>query len=313
MDADINDLRRLFQDTLGIRNISHEHIIAELQHLAANEQPEGADILEKVRNLYHLLQNMHETDPNIASQIRYVDSLPTIHSSNPSFLTTLLYRSAFAASPLIYTPSSPSWHLPTNCLWSTTSPIPSKTPIDTIYPTLAHLFTTVLNVPVITLSMVCTSLRDIAGKSPTPEIIKPLLETLNSLLPASPDSPNAGPLVQLPIFPVVNWDGTRELVSSTTKFFIPDREDLIAAFGGRVRCLDFSLAEACRMRPFLEWAGVQGRGMAKLAKEMSRVDGEVRPVRDKRREVGRKGYALLRYVAPRTRLMCGLGRGNDAD
>ena len=58
LDADNNDVQRFFQDTLGIPNISHEHIIVELQHLATSDHPEGTNILEKVRNLYHLLQDL---------------------------------------------------------------------------------------------------------------------------------------------------------------------------------------------------------------------------------------------------------------
>lgn len=75
-EADGDGVRRFVQDTLQIPNVSHEDIIAELQHLAASQQPEGANTVERVGSLYRLLQDMYRADPEIASYLRYIDPIP---------------------------------------------------------------------------------------------------------------------------------------------------------------------------------------------------------------------------------------------
>lgn len=191
-------------------------------------------------------------------------------------------------------PNPPSWQPLSACLWSTAAGIPSKTSIETIYPTLAAFFVTVLNVPTVTLPMVYDALLSAATANPTTRQLKRLWATFSDLLLLTPTHPPPPPepLVTLPVFPVIGPDGAKELVSRETEFFIPDRQDLVAGFGGRVRCLDISPEVAGRMQHFFEWAGVGGRAMSKCVRQGSRVEGELWIVRNVDREVGRKAYAF---------------------
>src|SRR5690606_33923289 len=98
------------------------------------------------------------------------------------------------------------------------------------------------------------------------------------------------------IFPV-KAPGERNTTTCTaeTEFFIIDREDLFAAFGDRVRCFDFSLKDACRLRPLITWAGFEDRYLSRCIEEVSKVQGGMQwPTQDSNRDVKNKAYGLLR-------------------
>ena len=59
-----DSMRQFFQRTLRIPDISHEHIVEELEYM--DEQPDA----DTVGNLYRLLQGMCESDPSIASSLQ---------------------------------------------------------------------------------------------------------------------------------------------------------------------------------------------------------------------------------------------------
>ncbi len=59
-------IRQFFQGTLRIPNISHEHILKELQDTDRQQQQD----IQTVRNLYQLLQDMYQADPTIAESLR---------------------------------------------------------------------------------------------------------------------------------------------------------------------------------------------------------------------------------------------------
>jgi hypothetical protein len=195
-------------------------------------------------------------------------------------------------------PPSSAWRRPSACLWSSATTIDGKAAINTLYPELEQLFTTVLWVPRMTLAMVHEELLGAAASgNASTERIKQLLFTFNSLLAGGSKPPPPGLLLKCRLFPVrlPGGGGEVKLVSAETEFFIVDRDDLCAAFGGRVRCLDFWLTEVCRMRPFLAWAGLEARYLSRCLEEVSRVNGGVEwPVKDPRRDVKRKAYGLLR-------------------
>lgn len=65
MDVGDDGTQQFFQRTLRIPNISHKHIIDELEHMVGR-QPDT----DTVRNLYRMLQEMYETDQDIAESLR---------------------------------------------------------------------------------------------------------------------------------------------------------------------------------------------------------------------------------------------------
>lgn len=60
-----DEMRLFFQRTLRIPNISHEHIMDELEHIVC-----GLSDTESVRDLYGMLQEMYEADQDIAESIQ---------------------------------------------------------------------------------------------------------------------------------------------------------------------------------------------------------------------------------------------------
>ena len=196
---------------------------------------------------------------------------------------------------------SSAWYPQSACLWSSATSIDGKVAINDLFPKLKPLFKEVLGVPDMTLAMVYRSLLGAASSNASVQRVKELLLTFNSLLPGEPKPPNPRRLLQSRIFPVkLSGDGnTTALCSREMEFFIVDRDDLFAAFGDHVRCLDLSLNEVCRMRPFISWAGLESRYLSRCVKEVSKVHGGVEwPIRDSKRDMRRKAHGLLRCVSP---------------
>ena len=164
------------------------------------------------------------------------------------------------------------------------------------YAEFEKLFTSVLGVPSVSLTMVYDSLMDAATGGATTERVKQLLLDFNTLLRNETKPPSPERLLQRRIFPVKFPSGAT-LCLRETEFFIADRDDLFAAFGDRVRCLDFPLGDVCRLRPFIAWAGLETRYLSRCVEEVSRVqDGVEVPLRDPMRDIKYKAYGLLRYV-----------------
>lgn len=165
-----------------------------------------------------------------------------------------------------------------------------------MYAQFETLFTIVLRVPRITLAMVYDSLVDAASNGATIERVKELLLNFNALLREETEQPKPDRLLQRHILPVrLPRHGDTALFSRDTEFFIVDQDDLFAAFGSQVKCLDFSLQETCRLRPFIGWAGLEPRYLSRCVDEVSKVNGGVeRPLRDPKRDIKRKAYGLLR-------------------
>lgn len=147
-----------------------------------------------------------------------------------------------------------------------------------------------------TLAMVHVSLMDAASSGATTEQVKQLLLEFNALLQKETNPPSSGRLCQRRVFPVKSpGNNNATLCSRETEFFIVDRDDLFAAFGDRVKCLDFSLSDVCLLRRFITWAGLEPRYLSRCVDEVSRVQGGVEwPLRDPKRDVRNKAYGLLR-------------------
>lgn len=191
---------------------------------------------------------------------------------------------------------SSDWYSPSQCLWSSATSIDEKVAINDHYAEFEHLFREVLNVPSLNLIMVYEELLGASSSGATTERIKDLLLNFSSLLPSEGNPPAPGRLLRHRIFPV-KAPGERNTTTCTaeTEFFIIDREDLFAAFGDRVRCFDFSLKDACRLRPLIIWAGFESRYLSRCVEEVSKVRGGMQwSTQDSNRDVKNKAYGLLR-------------------
>ena len=60
-----DDVLSFFQRTLRIPNVSHRHVTNEIW-----EMPIGEEDIERLRDLYRMLQEMHWNDPSIADYLR---------------------------------------------------------------------------------------------------------------------------------------------------------------------------------------------------------------------------------------------------
>lgn len=176
--------------------------------------------------------------------------------------------------------------------------IEGKVTINEEYAQFDTLFTVVLGVPRVDLAMVYDSLLAVASNDATVERVKELLLDFNALLREETEPPKPGRLLQRRILPVkLPSDGDVILSARDTEFFIVDQEELFAAFGSQVKCLDFSLQEVCRLKPFIVWAGLESSYLSRCVQEVSRVNGGMEwPLRDPKRDIKKKAYALLRYV-----------------
>jgi len=165
------------------------------------------------------------------------------------------------------------------------------------YEDLKDFFTGILGVQPVDLMMVYNSLLDLGSKNPSVERVKDLLRAFNSLLASNDNIPGPGRILQRRVFPVRAPKGQITLCSSQVEFVIVDREEPFNIFRDRVKFLDFSLQEVCRLRHFIAWAGLEPRYLSRCVEEVSRVEGGIEmPITERNRDLKTKAYGLLRYV-----------------
>ena len=188
------------------------------------------------------------------------------------------------------------WYRPSECLWSSNINIDGKVYINDQYSEFKVLSTEVLGVRHINMAMVYDSLLVATSDGASVERIKELLLELNSLLITESKPRDPERLLRSLILPVrCPGDNSPSLYSREMAFVVVDQEDIFQAFRDRITYLDFSLHEACRLRPFIYWAGLETKYLSRCVEAVSKVQGGVEfPIRDPNRDVKRKAYGLLR-------------------
>ena len=194
---------------------------------------------------------------------------------------------------------STTWHSPTECVWPSTTSVEKKVAINVQASDLQEFFLNTLGVQYVTSTMVYDSLLDISSKFPSVERIKDLLRMFNSLLGSDDDPPSPSDLLKCNVFPVTAPDRDTTLCSAQTDFVVVDRKDLFNIFKDRVKCFDFSLEEVCRLKPFIDWAGLDRRYLSRCVEVSSRVAADIieAPVAKRDRDLKTKAYGLLQYLA----------------
>lgn len=172
--------------------------------------------------------------------------------------------------------------------------------INDHYTDFDHLFREVLQVPSLNLTMIYEELLGGLSSGSTTERVKDLLLNFSLLLPAEANPPPPKRLRQSQIFPIKPpGRNNTTLGTGKTEFFVVDREDLFIAFGDRVQCFDFSMKDVCRLRPFIDWIGLESRYLSRCVEEVSKVRGGTEwPIRESKRDIKNKAYGLLRYIPP---------------
>lgn len=289
----VDDLQSFFKGTLRIPDVSHTHIIEELEYCHDERVA-----IEFVRELYKLLQDMWRADSGISGYLLYAMAtlVPYYHTVELTHFPR--FRDSFEEKELVCVDrhGSLTWHSPSQCLWSSTTCIEGKVAISDLYSDFEPLFKEVLGVNPVDLNLLYDSLLEAPSNNASIKKVKQLLLDFNSLLPSTKEPPAPGTLIQLRIFPVRSPGGETTLCSHEDEFVAVDREELFGVFGDRVRYLNFSLKQVCRLRPFISWAGLEAKYLSRRIEEVSRVvDGSVeRPIADPDRDVRMKAYGLLR-------------------
>ncbi|KAF4959046.1 hypothetical protein FGADI_1924 [Fusarium gaditjirri] len=236
-DEDMNIIENLFFGTIGIRNISLEGIVHELDEL----RDLGGDCEDEDRTL-RIYAYLHE-----------------------QMVVTPSARAAFEQSPLIYLrqQSGAGWYKTSDCLWSSTTPIRGKVTLEETYGHLKALFVGKLGVKSLTMQMVYDELR----QSPESNIedIKVALFSFNDFLQSDEGNWDPEPIKTAKIFPVVYPDGTTALRSMDVEFAIADRDSLRSKFSDKIALLDFDLEDIHRLRPLFSWLRIQERYLSRVA------------------------------------------------
>lgn len=190
----------------------------------------------------------------------------------------------------------PTWHIISDCLWESATRIPGKTPLNNNddYGALTSFFINRLKVPKMTIGMLYDKLKSPSLSATVDEIKGDLLE-FNALLGTSKKEFDPEPMRKNTIFPVKHPDGEVTLASATDSFSINDRSNLAEHFIGKAPFLDFEMETVHRLRPLVEWAGLQERYLSRSVKEISTADKESTQLLTQRdRAVNARAHALLR-------------------
>ncbi len=197
-----------------------------------------------------------------------------------------------------------TWHITSDCLWSTAAAITGKTNLASLYrgAELEKFFTSFMQIPKLSIGMVYYELLHLSPQNGAQgvEEVKILLRTLNDLLRSDEQlDDDQGPkaLFRKSILPVKSPNGYVALRSKMTAFAIVDRKYLGEIFGSRVNVLDFEMGEICTLKPLLEWAGLEDRHMSRMVTEVPDLgSGAQFPISDYRFDIKRKAHCLLRCV-----------------
>ncbi|KAI0392222.1 hypothetical protein F5Y17DRAFT_437188 [Xylariaceae sp. FL0594] len=218
-------------------------------------------------------------------------------------------RAAFEEHALVYTEmdGNPTWHKPSQCVWSDAIRLRGAVSLSEEYGDLEDLFLQVLGVAQVNLDMAVAELELAGSRQPVSlQEVKESIWTVNSLLPAEGAPPAPVQVVESSIFPIRYPHGDVACSPRATSFFIVDWAQLKQHFEDRVKMLDFSLEDVSKLRPFLQWAGVQDRYLSRCAREVTAFPGdEGRPELSLSLKIRQRAHPLLRiachFNSPRSR------------
>ncbi|KAF5570430.1 ATPase-like ATP-binding domain-containing protein [Fusarium phyllophilum] len=260
------NIENLFKGTLQIPDASLDNLVTELNEL----REEGCEEIPRMRAIYDYLHKAKIPLPRL--------------------------KAAFEASPLIYCATrhgESGWYKTSDCLWSSETVIRGKAILDECWEAYENFFVGKLGVKLLTLQMVYDELRQSSGTNT--EETKVAIMSLNGLLQTETTRLDPEPIRQAKVFSVRYPTGTVVLSSVSVDFAIGDRDKLKIMFRDKVALLDFEMDEVRRLRPLIEWLGLQDRYLSNSVEESTFIcsDSE-RPISTPNRDLKRKAYHIAR-------------------
>lgn len=268
-------IREFFENTLGVPRCVPLDIVEELRLLKS----EGCTDFQRIKELY-----------------KFLSRLPTENTAQQQL------KSMFREEALVFvsTTERPLWYRTSDCLWSMATRIRGKVDLESYYGgALETFFVEQLGVRKLNIDMIFDELRSLTPQETTPEAVKTLLSTFNSLLQsgARPENRSAGQLLERQILPLRYPDGQVQLCASGPRFVIADRKVLQEKFRDRVEMLDFNLTQVRDFQPFLAWAGLEDRYLSRMVREVPvLVSDDKFGISDRRYDIKRKSHGLLRIA-----------------
>ncbi|KAK7425103.1 hypothetical protein QQX98_000017 [Neonectria punicea] len=281
---DLEVLGQFFKATLQIPDCSWKTYLNEIRHLKLT----GSDDFDCIYKLYNCLE--------IASQGLSEQAAEHL-------------RNAFANDRLVYATygNSSGWYSIAQCLWSSATQIQGRVPLNDLYSDLEGFFVDCLGVQELTIQMAYDELKEMGSREPAPSVskVKETIWAFNSLLDSEGFFHGAADIVSGRIFPVRHPNGSVKLQTSMTHFAIADRKALREIFRPKAKLLDFSLDEVRRLKPFLEYLGIESRYLSAMVREISTVSGgRMDRLRYPDRDIRQKAHAFFRvavhFNSPRT-------------
>ena len=188
-----------------------------------------------------------------------------------------------------------TWHSLSECVWASGTKIEGRISIASEYDDLRQFFVETLRVQPVDLQMIYDSLLEVSSKQTPVSRVKDLLQDFSSFVAKENNPPKPSELLRRRVFPVRKPNGNVILYSSQEEFVIVDREGPFGSFKNKVKCLDFSLQDVCRLQPFIAWAGLEARYLSRCVEEFSRIESGIEmPISETRRDLKTKAHALLR-------------------
>ncbi|KAH8895463.1 hypothetical protein GQ53DRAFT_855993 [Thozetella sp. PMI_491] len=273
-DEDLIYLGKFFKSTIGMSDASQECFIEELEYLRDNKLED----LAVIRSIYQELENTR----NSASQRQ-----------------AYVLWDAFRTKKLIYASGDlgSGWYVTSDCIWSAATQIADRVALNESYSELEVFFVQFLGVETLTLKMVLKELKRKAEMKVSVDEMKKGLWCLNSFLRSEKSPPDFKTLAQSKIFPVISGSEQSELMDSSSKFALIDREPLRKLFAAHAAFLDFNFDETRRLEPLITWAGLQSRYLSTSVREHSEIERSViSPLSSRSRKISTKAHALLRIA-----------------
>ncbi|EWG44972.1 hypothetical protein FVEG_05926 [Fusarium verticillioides 7600] len=263
------NIENLFKGTLEIPDASLDNLVTELTEL----REEGCEDIPRIRAIYDYLHKAKIPLPRL--------------------------KTAFEATPLIYCETrhgESGWYKTSDCLWSSETVIRGKAILDECWEAYENFFVGKLGVRLLTLQMVYDELRQSSGTNT--EETKVAVLSLNGLLQTETTRLDPEPIRQAKVFPVRYPTGTVVLSSVSVDFAIGDRDKLKTMFLDKIALLDFEMDEVRRLRPLIEWLGLQYRYLSNSVEESTFISSDSeRPISTANRDLKRKAYHIARVAS----------------
>ncbi|GIJ91895.1 hypothetical protein Asppvi_010870 [Aspergillus pseudoviridinutans] len=226
--ASDSKIRRLFLDTLDVKDADWGTYMTELLHL----QDVGVGLLEETQRIYQAIVEDIEDGEDWNS-----------------------LRNQFHLSKMIYVPGSKRWYAPQQCIWALFSTA-DKMGISGVYPGMESFFVERLRVRPPSIHSYISRIQLLREeKGSDTEVIEALCY-INNLKPTMSD---LNCLKLIDFLPIEGVEKRFYWGSVTSDFFIIDRDGWPMLFYGKVPTVQFSLTKVRQLAPLLKSLGLENR------------------------------------------------------